>query len=253
MEASTKNNRSSEESYPRRLHDLEQRFGALFKQLPDSPQKDALSVLHGMLQEIWRELRRSAPAPSERGVNVDDIAELYTHAPKMEGERRKNGLPAGTPAPDFALPDPSGRKVALTEFRGRPTVLVFYPLDWSPGCSQQLDLYQESYDEFERRGAQLLAISVDSIYSHGAWAAVRGIEFPLLADFHPKGDTAQRYDVYRDEDGYSERAVFVVDEQGVIRYAHVAPFLHHVPDIYELFAALDALPSAVREPTGVAR
>jgi peroxiredoxin len=159
----------------------------------------------------------------------------------------------GTSAPDFALPDASGRKVSLSDYRGHPTVVVFYPLDWSPGCSQQLDLYQEELDSFTRRGARLLAISVDSIYSHGAWAAVRRIEFPLLADFHPKGEAAQRYDVYRDEDGFSERAVFVVDEQGVIRYAHVSPFLHHVPDIYELFAALDALPSAMREPTGVAQ
>jgi peroxiredoxin len=251
MQSSTKNDRSSEELYPRRLHDLQQRFAGLYTQLPDSPQKDALSVLHAMLQEIWRELRRSSSALGERGVTMDDIAELYKNAPKMEGERRKNGLPVGTTAPDFALPDASGRKVGLGELRGHPVVLVFYPLDWSPGCSQQLDLYQESHDEFERRRARLVAISVDSLYSHGAWAAVRGIEFPLLADFHPKGDAAQRYDVYRDEDGFSERAVFVLDESGVIRYTQVSPFLHHVPDIYELFAALDALPSATREPTAV--
>src|SRR5437867_7569883 len=85
----------------------------------------------------------------------------------------------------------------------------------------------------------VLGISVDSIYSHGAWAAVRGITFPLLADFHPKGAVAEAYRVYRGTDGFSERALYVVDADGVIRYSHVSPFLHHVPDIRELFGALD--------------
>src|SRR2546427_804109 len=109
----------------------------------------------------------------------------------------------------------------------------------SPGCSQQLDLYQHDLAEFTQRGAILLGISVDSIYSHGAWAAVRGITFPLLADFHPKGAVAQSYRVYRDRDGFSERALYVVDADGVIRYSHVSPFLNHVPDIRELLGALD--------------
>jgi peroxiredoxin len=124
--------------------------------------------------------------------------------------------------------------------------VVFYPLDWSPGCSQQLDLYQQEIDEFQRRGAQLLAVSVDSVYSHGAWAAVRGISFPLLADFHPKGEVARRYGVWRDPDGFSERALYVVDPHGKIAWAHVSPYVHHIPDIYELLGALDA--AGVREP-----
>ena len=86
----------------------------------------------------------------------------------------------------------------LEDLRGRPVVIVFYPLDWSPGCSQQLDLYQQELDEFRARGAELVAISVDSLYSHGAWAAVRGITFPLLADFHPKGEVARAYSVWRE-------------------------------------------------------
>ena len=132
-------------------------------------------------------------------------------------------------------------------------MLVFYPLDWSPGCSQQLDLYQHELQEFERRGANVAAISVDSIYSHGAWAAVRGISFPLLADFNPKGEVARRYHVFRDDDGFSERALYVVDRDGVIRYSHVSPAVHHIPDIYELFKALDSLkretPAAVEVAT----
>jgi len=142
-------------------------------------------------------------------------------------------------APDFALRDASGDTVRLHDLRGRPVVLACYPLDWSPGCSQQLELYQIKIEEFRRRGAELLAISVDSLYSHGAWAAVRGLTFPLLADFHPKGAVARDYSVWREPDGFSERALYVLDADGVIRYSHVTPYLHHVPDIYELLEAVD--------------
>ena len=232
-----------------RLHDLEQRFDALFKRLSQSPEKEAISVLHGMMQELWREVHRGSSAQSDlasasravntAGVSMDEITELYRHAPKMEGERVSTALASGTRAPEFALPDPSGRQVRLSDFRGTNVVLVFYPLDWSPGCSQQLDLYQHEHEEFERRNVAVLGISVDSVYSHGAWAAVRGITFPLLSDFHPKGDVARRYQVYREQDGFSDRALYIVDAEGTIRYSHVSPFLHHVPDIYELLDALD--------------
>jgi peroxiredoxin len=233
-----------------RLHDLEQRFDALFAKLPQSSEKAALSVLHGMMQELWRQVHREAPAPALRGAGsiatgtsatLDDIAELYRHAPKMEGARLSTPLAPGTRAPDFTLPDPSAHLVRLSEYRGINVVLVFYPLDWSPGCSQQLDLYQLELEEFRRRDAAVLGISVDSMYSHGAWAAVRGITFPLLSDFHPRGDVARRYQVYRDQDGFSDRALYVVDAEGTIRYSHVSPFLHHVPDIYELLGALDSV------------
>ncbi|HXE58262.1 MAG TPA: peroxiredoxin [Gemmatimonadales bacterium] len=228
-------------AYPRRWDELEERFAALEPSLGDSPEKRAISLLHGMLQEVWRNLR---PAPSprvDRGLTLRDVADLYRSAPRMEGEALNVPLPVGTPAPDFALPDARGATVRLSDFRGRTVVLVFYPLDWSPGCSQQLDLYQQERAAFEQRGAQLLGVSVDSIYSHGAWAAVRGIGFPLLSDFHPKGEVARRYRVWREPDGFSERALYVVDRDGVIRYAHVSPFLHHVPDIYELLATLDRI------------
>jgi peroxiredoxin len=232
----------SDERHPRRLHELEQRFGSLFNKLKDSPQKEALSVLHGITQELWRQLRRSSSG--DAGLTINDIADLYRQAPKMEGPAMSAPLPAGTPAPDFALPDASGRIVRLADFRGRPVVIAFYPLDWSPGCSQQLDLYQQELEEFDRRGARVIGISVDSIYSHGAWAAVRGIQFPLLADFNPKGEVARRYRVYRDGDGFSERALYIVDGEGIIRYSDVSPFVHHIPDIYALFETLDALKSA---------
>lgn len=235
------------ELYPRRLHDLEEQFSALENQIQDSPQKQAFSVLHGMIHEVWRNVATATSAPQMQGTNIQDIADLYRHAPAMEGAALNTPLPVGTPAPDFALPDASGQPVCLSEYRGRPIVLVFYPLDWSPGCSQQLDLYQNELAEFKQRGARIIAVSVDSIYSHGAWAAVRGLDFPLLSDFNPKGEVARQYHVYRDLDGFSERALYVIGGDGIIRWSHVSPQLHHVPDIYSLFEALDtvAQPEAV--------
>lgn len=224
--------------FPRALHDLEQQFLELASEIPEGAQKEALSVLHGIVMEVWRSLERDhAPAA---GVTTRDIADLWQAAPAMEGQALNSPLPVGTPAPDFALPDASGNMVHLSDFRGRPVVLAFYPLDWSPGCSQQLDLYEQESDEFASRDAQVLAISVDSIYSHGAWAAVRGLSIPLLSDFNPKGEVARRYQVWRDDDGFSERALYVIDPQGQISYSHVSPYLHHIPDVYELLDAVDA-------------
>lgn len=233
--------------YARRLHELEQTFASLEPQIADSPEKQAFSVLHGMIQELWRSIRMNGSPSLEGGLTIEDIANMYKQAPPMRGAAENTPLLVGAQAPDFALPDPNNQLVRLSDYRGQPVVLVFYPLDWSPGCSDQLNLYQHEIEEFRRRGAQLLAISVDSIYSHGAWAAVRGLEFPLLADFHPKGAVARQYQVYRESDGFSERALYVLDGQGIIRYAHVSPQLDHVPDIYELFQALDEVATPAEE------
>jgi peroxiredoxin len=234
---------ASANGFPRAIHDLEEEFAGLANEIPESPEKRAISLLHGIVMEMWKELH-------DDGLGDDgphawpDVGELYRTAPQMEAAAVNDPLPSGTEAPDFALVDPSGRTVRLREFRGRPVVLVFYPLDWSPGCSQQLDLYQQEIDEFRNRDAELLAISVDSLYSHGAWAAVRGLTFPLLSDFHPKGEVARDYSVWREDDGFSERALYVLDADGVIQYGHVTPYLHHVPDIYELLEAVDAAAGA---------
>jgi peroxiredoxin len=200
-----------------------------------------------------------ASRPAAESDGLPDVRDLYRSAPPMEGERVAEGLPVGAVAPDFALPDASGSTVRLSDFRGKPVALVFYPLDWSPGCSVQLELYQQEIAEFESRGIQLIGISPDSIYSHGAWAAVRGIRYPLLSDFQPKGEVAQAYRVWRDADGFSERAVYLIDGDGVIRWVHVSPRLHHLPDFGELVAALDlvrvppAAGSAVTESEGERR
>ncbi|WP_200941087.1 redoxin domain-containing protein [Microbacterium sp. Root53] len=176
---------------------------------------------------------------SEDADDLATVRDLYRSAPPMDGPRVTTGLEPGTPAPNFALPAADGTIVRLSELRGSPVAVVFYPLDWSPGCSVQLELYEQEYDEFASRGIQLLGISVDSIYSHGAWAAVRGIRYPLLSDFQPRGETARAYNVWRDADGHSERAVYLIDADGVIRWAHVSERLKELPDFDELVAALD--------------
>jgi len=242
----------SGQPYARRLDELEQRFVELAGQIPDSPEREAISVLHGMLQESWRTMTQGgvpAGGDGHGSVTLDTVANLYRTAPSMGGSARNEPLPVGDPAPDFTLRDPNNEPVSLSEFRGSPVVLAFYPLDWSPTCSDQLSLYQAEMSEFERFGARVLGISVDSIYSHGAWAAVRGLAFPLLADFEPKGEIARRYRVYREDDGFSERAIYVIDGVGVIRYAHVAPQLDHIPDIYELYRVLAEI-TGVPAPTG---
>jgi peroxiredoxin len=132
-------------------------------------------------------------------------------------------LPAGTPAPDFRLHSTPDQLVKLSEFRGRPVILAFYPADWSPVCGDQMALYNEVRSEFARYDAELLGISVDGIWCHLAFAADRKLHFPLLADFEPKGAVARKYGVYRDHDGTSERALFVLDAKGVIRWSHVSP------------------------------
>lgn len=235
-------------SSQQRFHELESRFVELEGKLSDTPEKEAISILHAMIQENFRvgSFPSSGDGGSQTsGITLEDIANLYKQAPAMEGEAETTGLPVGTEAPDFSLADANGNLVHLSDYRGKNVVLVFYPLDWSPACSDQLSLYQSELAEFERANAQIIGISVDSLYSHGAWAAVRGITFPLLADFHPKGEVARQYGVMRESDGFSERALFIIDANGEIRYTHISPKLNHIPDIYELFNQLGKLePSA---------
>jgi peroxiredoxin len=126
-------------------------------------------------------------------------------------------LPPGTEAPDFSLPSTPDQTLSLAELRGQPVILVFYPEDWSPVCSDQLALYQQLLPEFERFNAALVGISVDGVWSHLAFARDRNLHFPLLADFEPKGEVARMYRVYRADDGTSERALYVVDADGILR------------------------------------
>lgn len=132
-------------------------------------------------------------------------------------------LPPGTPAPDFTLPSGPGKTTSLSDYRGQPIVLFFYPADWSPVCGDQAVLYNELYPIFQSFNAQVLGISVDGVWSHEAFANHNNLQFPLLSDFEPKGAVARKYGVYRHKDGTSERALFVIDSEGIIRWSYVSP------------------------------
>jgi peroxiredoxin len=132
-------------------------------------------------------------------------------------------LSPGTVAPDFSLPTTPDQRVSLQDFRGRPVILAFYPADWSPVCGDQMALYNELLPEFQRFHAALLGISVDGPWCHVAFSKDRKLRFPLLSDFEPKGAVAKSYSAYRNQDGFSERALFVIDDKGVIRWSYVSP------------------------------
>jgi peroxiredoxin len=132
-------------------------------------------------------------------------------------------LKAGTQAPNFTLPGTPDQKVSLSELRGRPVVLVFYPADWSPVCGDQLALYNELMPEFSEFGAQIIGISVDGIWSHLAYSKDRKLHFPILADFEPKGAVAKLYGVYNEKNGEAQRALFVIDPGGLISWSFVSP------------------------------
>lgn len=131
-------------------------------------------------------------------------------------------LAAGSDAPDFGLLATPDQKVSLSEFHG-PVVLIFYPADWSPVCSDELSMFSAAQKMFHDRGAQLLGISVDGPWCHEVFKEQRNVAFPLLADCNPKGDVAKMYGVYRDDDGTSERALFVIDSNGKVVWSEVSP------------------------------
>jgi peroxiredoxin len=153
-----------------------------------------------------------------------------------------HALPAGTPAPDFSLKTTPDQAVSLADFKGQPVILAFYPADWSPVCGDQMGLYNEILPEFQRLGAELLGISVDGVWCHLAFAHDRKLRFPLLSDFEPKGETAKRYGVYRHQDGSTERALFVIDGDGIIRWSYVSPVGVN-PGADGILTALEALQS----------
>ena len=150
-------------------------------------------------------------------------------------------LASGTIAPDFSLESSPGQRLSLSEFRGRPVVLVFYPADWSPVCGDQLGLYNELGEEFAKSHAVLLGLSVDSVWCHAAFAKDRHYHFSLLADFEPKGEVARRFGVYREKDGFAERALFVLDQDGIVRWNYVSPVGIN-PGADGILTALEALP-----------
>jgi peroxiredoxin len=146
-----------------------------------------------------------------------------------------------TSAPGFKLQTlPPDQFISLSELRGRPVILVFYPADWSPVCGDQVVLYNELLPEFQRFNAALLGASVDNYWSHLAFAKDRKLRFPLLSDFEPKGAVARSYGAYRQQDGICERALFVIDADGTVRWSYLSP-LDVNPGAEGILDALEAL------------
>lgn len=135
----------------------------------------------------------------------------------------KQILPPGTTAPDFALRVTPDQKLSLSDLRGSPVVLAFYPADWSPVCGDEMALFNELLDELQAHDAHLLGISVDNTWCHVAFAKDRRLRFPLLADFEPKGAVARSYGAYNAKEGVCERALFVLDRDGRIAWSHHSP------------------------------
>lgn len=131
-------------------------------------------------------------------------------------------LAPGDTAPDFTLLATPDQKLSLSEF-DEPVVLIFYPADWSPVCGDELTMFEAASRLFHERGAQLLGISVDGVWSHQAFRADHKIEFPLLSDFEPKGEVARAYGVYRQHEGVCDRALFVVDRNRTVTWSYVSP------------------------------
>ena len=152
-------------------------------------------------------------------------------------------LAPGTAAPDFTLSSAPDKTQRLSDLRGKPVVLAFYPADWSPVCGDQIALYNEMREEFDEFGAQVVGISVDGPWCHAAFAKARNIRFPLLSDFEPKGAVSRSYGAYRSKEGVSERALFVLDADGVIRWSYLSP-VNVNPGADGIFKALESLPGS---------
>jgi peroxiredoxin len=146
-----------------------------------------------------------------------------------------------TSAPDFTLHVTADQTLSLSELKGKPVILAFYPADWSPVCGDEMALFNEVLPEFRKYNADLLGISVDGVWCHDAFAAHQKLHFPLLSDFEPKGYVAKQYGAYREKDGCCERALFVIDKNGVIVWSYLSPVAEN-PGADGILAALEALP-----------
>jgi peroxiredoxin len=147
-------------------------------------------------------------------------------------------IEAGSKAPDFSLPDHDGNQVSLSDFAGGKLVIAFYPLDFSPVCTDQLSLYQEVLGEIESRGASLIGISVDSSFCHHAFRKHRNLTMTLLSDFNPKGEVSRAYGAWIDAVDHGNRSLVLIDEEGTVRWSHASPTPVEIPGANLIFDAL---------------
>jgi peroxiredoxin len=156
-------------------------------------------------------------------------------------------LPPGTPAPQFSLHVTPDQVLSSGELKGRRYILAFYPADFSPVCGDQMALYNQVLPEFRNRHADVFGVSVDGVWCHQAFSQARNLHFPLLSDFEPKGGVARAFGAYRDSDGVAERALFVVDENGVIAWSYCSPIAVN-PGADGILDALGAMASKGDKP-----
>lgn len=149
-------------------------------------------------------------------------------------------LNVGTKAPNFTLKVTPDQDLSLSELKGKAVILAFYPADWSPVCSNQMSVYNELLPEFRKYQAELIGISVDGVWSHDAFSEQRHLHFPLLSDFEPKGGVARKFGAYRESDGCCERALFVLNKDGVIAWSYLSPIAEN-PGADGILEALETL------------
>ena len=142
---------------------------------------------------------------------------------QSQQQSQTTALQPGITAPDFTLRTTPDQSISLSQFRGNPVILVFYPADFSPVCGDEMTLFNELLPEFQRLNAEVIGISVDGVWCHLAFSKEKNLKIPLLTDFEPKGEVAKKYGVYRKKDGIAERALFLLDKDGIIRYSYVSP------------------------------
>jgi peroxiredoxin len=153
-------------------------------------------------------------------------------------------IAVGEKAPDFSLPNHKGEQVSLSDFRGRQVMLAFYPSDFSPVCSDQLSIYQEVKPSLDEAGLEVVGISIDHSWAHRAFRKQLNLDFTLLADFHPKGEVAERYGAYLSDYGTSNRSLVLIDPDGVVSWVYETPTPLEIPGANLLFDALEATDKA---------
>jgi peroxiredoxin len=188
------------------------------------------------LRKLWR----SPGSPGSFGdqSRMVGLSWFMMGTPNPNVKRGSMAATVGSPAPEFSLKDQSQQEVKLSDFRDQKrVVLVFYPLDWSPVCTKEHQCLANDLKKFEQLDAQVLGLSVDSVWSHKAYAETMGIHYPLLADFHPRGAVAAKYGVYLEDRGITGRAISIIDRDGKLAW-HKNYEIPVVPDIQEVARAL---------------
>src|SRR5262245_25756445 len=201
---------------------------------PDSSSESPVSrCYHSALPILWSSAKAHL-------LRLGDVA--IAKESSMAGLPRPNGK-----ALDFTLPDSDARPVKLSHYRGKNVVLAFYPADWSPVCTSELALFQETLDQIHDQNAEIIGVSVDSPYSHRAWSDQQKLTFPLLSDFWPHGSVSREYGVFREQDGVSDRALIFIDDAGNVRSTWVAEDPDIAPGLDILFDRLSEMNTAERE------